>query len=330
MHSVIIPQKQSTILCFLLLVMASWPWRTWAEAQDPAASNNNVDSIKSQQQQNSNSDFAIQSSESALSSSSLSSQPPKGGLAKLAAQLHEEDDEISSSKNQKIHKKPVKYASGTWITSAAAASSPGTSNAIYGRRKRSTLDLEEKAAAFAIDAATAGQTGPRYLHHHNSPWKRRGSRMSHLSSATSQSEKHHHVPSSGSTLSSASAAAPESSGMPFANPADMAEPLTGHLRAAGHDMAMHMMKKRRMNGGRMYDVPQIECPRSEDRMERFACPSPDFRGRYRCIDDRSLCDGFFDCPDREDENPDMCLFYKTTKAHLDILAEALLRWARGR
>ena len=102
-----------------------------------------------------------------------------------------------------------------------------------------------------------------------------------------------------------------------------------------------------------------ECPRSEDRMERFACPSPDFRGRYRCIDDRSLCDGFFDCPDREDENPDMCLFYKTvsvnylvlssyewkkgrivlticfldylqTKAHLDILAEALLRWARGR
>ena len=94
-------------------------------------------------------------------------------------------------------------------------------------------------------------------------------------------------------------------------------------------------------------------------MERFACPSPDFRGRYRCIDDRSLCDGFFDCPDREDENPDMCLFYKTvsvnnfvmnagkkarllyiltlcfldhlqTKAHLDILAEALLRWARGR
>ena len=54
-----------------------------------------------------------------------------------------------------------------------------------------------------------------------------------------------------------------------------------------------------------------ECPRSEDRMERFACPSPDFRGRYRCIDDRSLCDGFFDCPSREDENPDMCLFYKT-------------------
>jgi hypothetical protein len=54
-----------------------------------------------------------------------------------------------------------------------------------------------------------------------------------------------------------------------------------------------------------------ECPRSNDRMERFACPSPDFRGRFRCIDDRALCDGFFDCPGREDENPDQCLFYKT-------------------
>lgn len=108
--------------------------------------------------------------------------------------------------------------------------------------------------------------------------------------------------------------------------------MSEHLRAAGREMAVQMMSKRRggMGGGRMYDVPQIECPRSEDRMERFACPSPDFRGRYRCIDDRSLCDGFFDCPSREDENPDMCLFYKTTKAHLDILAEALLRWARGR
>ena len=54
-----------------------------------------------------------------------------------------------------------------------------------------------------------------------------------------------------------------------------------------------------------------ECPRSSDRMERFACPTPDARARYRCIDDRSLCDGFFDCPNKEDENPGQCLFYKT-------------------
>lgn len=90
------------------------------------------------------------------------------------------------------------------------------------------------------------------------------------------------------------------------------------------------MLSRQQRNGRRYDVPQIECPRSPDHMERFACPRPDRRGRFRCIDDRALCDGFYDCPDKEDENPDHCLFYKTTKAHLDILAEALLRWARGR
>ena len=48
-------------------------------------------------------------------------------------------------------------------------------------------------------------------------------------------------------------------------------------------------------------------------MQRFACPTPDFRGRYRCIDDRALCNGFFDCPGREDEKPDQCLFFKTVR-----------------
>jgi len=92
-------------------------------------------------------------------------------------------------------------------------------------------------------------------------------------------------------------------------------------------------------------------------MERFACPIPDRQGRYRCIDDHVLCDGFIDCPDGEDEDRRSCMFYKTvssvrpsgrilnvnilmvclfflpflqTKAHLDVLADALLRWARGR
>ena len=62
-------------------------------------------------------------------------------------------------------------------------------------------------------------------------------------------------------------------------------------------------------------------------MERFACPSPDFRGRYRCIDDRSLCDGFFDCPAREDENPDMCLFYKTvSKLESTLIGNSLAKY----
>ncbi|XP_003738179.2 uncharacterized protein LOC100904113 [Galendromus occidentalis] len=83
-------------------------------------------------------------------------------------------------------------------------------------------------------------------------------------------------------------------------------------------------------GAHEYDVPQIECPNAEDGMERFACPSPDSLGRYRCIDDHVLCDGFLDCPDGSDEDRHSCMFYKTTKAHLDVLADALLRWARGR
>lgn len=66
-------------------------------------------------------------------------------------------------------------------------------------------------------------------------------------------------------------------------------------------------------GARQYDVPQIECPSAEDGMERFACPSPDRMGRYRCIDDHVLCDGFIDCPQGEDEDRMSCMFYKTVR-----------------
>ncbi|XP_034247963.1 uncharacterized protein LOC117649377 [Thrips palmi] len=97
----------------------------------------------------------------------------------------------------------------------------------------------------------------------------------------------------------------------------------------GEDLVNHHML-RTTRGNRQYDVPQIECPPADDGMERFACPTPDHMGRYRCIDDHVLCDGFIDCPSGEDEDRQACMFYKTTKAHLDLLADALLRWARGR
>lgn len=96
-----------------------------------------------------------------------------------------------------------------------------------------------------------------------------------------------------------------------------------------HTIASQLML-RTARGQRQYDVPQIECPSAIDGMERFACPTPDLQGRYRCIDDHVLCDGFIDCPEGEDEDRRSCMFYKTTKAHLDVLADALLRWARGR
>ncbi|ETN60055.1 hypothetical protein AND_008336 [Anopheles darlingi] len=54
-----------------------------------------------------------------------------------------------------------------------------------------------------------------------------------------------------------------------------------------------------------------ECPPAMDGMERFACPTPDRQGRYRCIDDHVLCDGFIDCPEGEDEDRQACMFYKT-------------------
>lgn len=54
-----------------------------------------------------------------------------------------------------------------------------------------------------------------------------------------------------------------------------------------------------------------ECPPADDGMERFSCPSPDRMGRYRCIDDHVLCDGFIDCPKAEDEDRMSCMFYKT-------------------
>lgn len=218
------------------------------------------------------------------------------------------DDELLSTYNPEKKKDKVKYASGVWLM----------------RSKRSS---------------NSAASSSNYLHN-NMPWKRRERRPSNLrksSQMSSKSENHH--PSYESVLSSSSDyqnSISDSESQPASSSSSSESqqfPAEEMLMAAGRSMAVQMMKKRRPpghHGGRMYDVPQIECPRSEDRMERFACPSPDFRGRYRCIDDRSLCDGFFDCPSREDENPEMCLFYKTTKAHLDILAEALLRWARGR
>ena len=59
-----------------------------------------------------------------------------------------------------------------------------------------------------------------------------------------------------------------------------------------------------------------ECPPSEDGTDRFACPSADSLGRYRCIADHSLCDGFLDCPKGEDEDRQSCMFYKTVSIQL--------------
>lgn len=61
----------------------------------------------------------------------------------------------------------------------------------------------------------------------------------------------------------------------------------------------------------LFSYIPTECPPAMDGMERFACPTPDRQGRYRCIDDHVLCDGFIDCPEGEDEERQACMFYKT-------------------
>ena len=70
----------------------------------------------------------------------------------------------------------------------------------------------------------------------------------------------------------------------------------------------------------------LECPPSEDGMDRFACPSADTLGRYRCIADHSLCDGFIDCPKGEDEDRLSCMFYKTVRT-LELLLFCLISWS---
>ena len=54
-----------------------------------------------------------------------------------------------------------------------------------------------------------------------------------------------------------------------------------------------------------------ECPPAADGFDRFACPSPDKIGRYKCIDAHALCDGYIDCPESQDEDRMACMFFKT-------------------
>lgn len=86
--------------------------------------------------------------------------------------------------------------------------------------------------------------------------------------------------------------------------------LASSLKSAPYQF-MDLIPSRKTRESRLFDVPQVECPPSDDEVDNFACPSPDSQGRYRCIGSHALCDGFRDCPKGEDEDRKSCLFYKS-------------------
>nr|WDQ26745.1 venom peptide [Acharia stimulea] len=76
----------------------------------------------------------------------------------------------------------------------------------------------------------------------------------------------------------------------------------------------------------VYSNGQVECPLSElDGRQKFPCPTPDAKNRYRCIESHVLCDNTKDCPNGEDEDAQSCLFFKVIQQYLDIIAEAVLK-----
>lgn len=195
MHSVIIIPKPSklTLLCFLVLTLASTSWRscTWGASATLSSSSDSVH---------------------------LSSTPKTTtatGLDRLKEALIAEDDDKENkndaSKEQPEAKK-VKYASGLWLTASKINTRSGSS------RKKRSLN-----------------------HSHHSPWKNSISRRSRLQSSASSA--------------AAAASMSEQNSVPSSQQPQMSD----HLRAAGREMAVQMMSKRRggMSGGRMYDVPQI-------------------------------------------------------------------------
>ncbi|GAU98030.1 hypothetical protein RvY_09233 [Ramazzottius varieornatus] len=71
---------------------------------------------------------------------------------------------------------------------------------------------------------------------------------------------------------------------------------------------------------------RIECPSSGDALMRAVCPTVDRRGRYRCIDASMLCNAQKECPNGEDEDLTMCMFYKLTVHYVGKYGQTITRW----
>ncbi|XP_067134652.1 uncharacterized protein [Centruroides vittatus] len=99
-----------------------------------------------------------------------------------------------------------------------------------------------------------------------------------------------------------------------------------HIRMVTFSRQPRRINSNHESNSSNYDIPVIECPPAPDGMQKIPCPKPNKNGRYICVDNRVICDGFVDCPNADDEDRMSCMFYKTITFHLDVLAHAMLRW----
>ncbi|CAG7824957.1 unnamed protein product [Allacma fusca] len=63
-----------------------------------------------------------------------------------------------------------------------------------------------------------------------------------------------------------------------------------------------------------------ECPSTPDGSREYFCPTPTVDGMWACVDDYQLCDGVKNCPQAEDENPTLCLFYHAVESQINVIA----------
>lgn len=175
----------------------------------------------------------------------------------------------------------------------------GNSHAVDSRRKnmemRRTRDTRDHPSSSVVASRGSTATGVQ------SPTLASGQESQRMDGPATRDGDH--SSSSPSTSSSASSSSSRSSSL-----------LRSPLRSSSASQFMDLIPARRTRESHYYDVPQVECPPSDDDMDSFACPSPDSLGRFRCIGSHALCDGFHDCPKGEDEDRKSCLFYKSVSS----------------
>ena len=147
-----------------------------------------------------------------------------------------------ASTNPANHKDKVRYASGLWLS----RNQQGAGNSLRQQQQPPQLQSRQELSVSSFPIASkqrSKRNSPEY-----SPWKRR--KIHHESSSVvKKSELHHH---------STTAHWPQAAASSSSQTASEADPMMATLTAAGRDMAVNMMKKRKPGlAGRMYDVPQI-------------------------------------------------------------------------